>query len=148
MAVALMQFDAFDTAAQAKRNIRGAIKAVAPLLGNTPTICRKCYVHPALLDAYLEGELGRLMASKPRKRAAQEENSGLKPEEAAVLALLRARIKETIPIKSSSPRQSARSRSRRTSYAKGSKAGQNSPSLVNRKRTSCFNRCQGLSDWR
>jgi DNA topoisomerase-1 len=72
MAVALMQFDAFDTAAQAKRNIRDAIKAVAALLGNTPTICRKCYVHPALL----EGKFGRLMASKPRKRAAQEEHSG------------------------------------------------------------------------
>jgi DNA topoisomerase-1 len=86
MAVALMQFDAFDTAAQAKRNIRDAIKAVAALLGNTPTICRKCYVHPALL----EGEFGRLMASKPRKRTAQEEHSGLKPEEAAGLALLRA----------------------------------------------------------
>ena len=90
MAVALMQFDAFDTAAQAKRNIRDAIKAVAALLGNTPTICRKRHVHPALLDAYLEGELGRLMASKPRKRAAQEEHSGQKPEEAAGLALLRA----------------------------------------------------------
>jgi len=122
MAVALMQFDAFDTAAQAKRNIRDAIKAVAALLGNTPTICRKCYVHPALLDAYLEGELGRLMAFKPRKRAAQEEHSGLKPEEAAVLALLRARIKEAIPIKSFSPRQSARSRSRRTSYAIGNQS--------------------------
>ncbi len=39
-----------------KRNIATAIEAVARVLGNTAAICRKCYIHPAVLDSYLRGE--------------------------------------------------------------------------------------------
>lgn len=46
---------AFDSATQAKKNVVAAIKAVALKLGNTPSVCRKCYVHPAVLEAYLGG---------------------------------------------------------------------------------------------
>jgi DNA topoisomerase I len=46
---------AFESAAQAKKNVVAAIKAVALKLGNTPAVCRKCYVHPAVLEAYLGG---------------------------------------------------------------------------------------------
>jgi len=41
---------------EAKRNVVHAIEQVADRLGNTPAICRKCYVHPAILDAYMDGE--------------------------------------------------------------------------------------------
>jgi DNA topoisomerase-1 len=57
----------------------------------TPTICRKCYVHPEVLNAYMDGNLMVELKSK----AESELRSGLenlKPEEAAVLALLRNRL--------------------------------------------------------
>jgi DNA topoisomerase-1 len=90
-AMALQEFERFDTQAQAKKNILRAIEAVAERLGNTPAICRKSYVHPAVLDSYLEGSMLNAM----RQRAQQQWNesiSKLRPEEAAVLALLQKRL--------------------------------------------------------
>jgi DNA topoisomerase I len=52
-AIALARQDAFQTNKQAKSNIKTAICAVAELLGNTPAVCRKCYVHPMIVEAYL-----------------------------------------------------------------------------------------------
>ncbi|UGQ48669.1 DNA topoisomerase IB [Massilia endophytica] len=90
-AMALQEFEKFDSEAQAKKNVVRAIEAVAKKLGNTPSVCRKCYVHPAVLDAYLDGaELAGL-----RQRAEEElieELHELHPEEAAVLALLQQRL--------------------------------------------------------
>jgi DNA topoisomerase I len=43
----------FESKKQAKANIKNAVSAAAEVLGNTPTICRKCYVHPAVIEAYL-----------------------------------------------------------------------------------------------
>jgi DNA topoisomerase I len=55
-AVALSTAGAFETRKQAKANVKNAIEAVAKVLGNTPTVCRRCYIHPAVLDAYLDGD--------------------------------------------------------------------------------------------
>src|SRR5205807_8688075 len=55
-AIALNAQEASENTTQAKKNIKDAIAAVAKILGNTPAICRKCYVHPALLKTYLDGE--------------------------------------------------------------------------------------------
>src|SRR5256884_9323985 len=55
-AMALNAQEAFENTTQAKKNIKDAIAAVAKILGNTPTICRKCYVHPAVLETYLDGK--------------------------------------------------------------------------------------------
>jgi DNA topoisomerase-1 len=85
----------FDRAAQAKRNIRAAIESVAARLGNTPTICRKCYVHPEVLDSYLGGNLA-LEIVREGDTAWREELAGMKPEEAAVLTLLRARLRKSL----------------------------------------------------
>jgi DNA topoisomerase-1 len=52
-AIALSAQKEFETKKQAKSNIKTAICAVAELLGNTPAICRKCYVHPVIVEAYL-----------------------------------------------------------------------------------------------
>ena len=90
-AMALNELESFDSAAQAKRNLRAAIEKVSARLGNTPTICRKCYVHPEVLNSYMDGNLVLELKSK----AESELRSGmesLKPEEAAVLALLRSRL--------------------------------------------------------
>ena len=86
-AQALRGFKPFDSPAQAKQNIVEAVKTAAKRLGNTPAICRKCYVHPAVLDAYLEGSLARTL--EPRAEHQTNHARGkLRSEEAAVLALL------------------------------------------------------------
>jgi len=53
-AIALSRQEEFQTKKQAKSNIKTAICAVAELLGNTPAVCRKCYVHPVIVEAYLK----------------------------------------------------------------------------------------------
>jgi DNA topoisomerase I len=90
-AMALNEMQSFDSAAQAKRNLRTAIENVSARLGNTPTICRKCYVHPDVLTSYLDGKLvlGIKAAVENELRDAL---AGLQPEEAAVLAMLRGRL--------------------------------------------------------
>ncbi|MGY2047331.1 DNA topoisomerase IB [Methylobacterium sp. JK268] len=90
-ALALREFEAFDTQAVAKRNVRQAIERVAERLGNTPTICRKCYVHPEVLGCYLEGAF-LLQVRDEVQEQLREEIHRLRPEETAVLALLQARL--------------------------------------------------------
>lgn len=82
-ATCLQAYAAANVKTTAKANVREAIEAVAGTLGNTPAICRKCYVHPAVIAAYLEGKLPTPPASPGGGR------SGLGPEERKVLALLR-----------------------------------------------------------
>jgi DNA topoisomerase I len=90
-AMALNEMQSFDSAAQAKRNLRTAIENVAARLGNTPTICRKCYVHPDVLTSYLDGSL--VLEIKAAVESELRDAIGLlQPEEAAVLAMLRGRL--------------------------------------------------------
>ena len=56
-AMALREFKKFDTKAEAKKNVVAAIESVAKRLGNTPAVCRKCYIHPHVFDSYLDGRL-------------------------------------------------------------------------------------------
>jgi DNA topoisomerase I len=90
-AMALNELKSFDSAAQAKRNLRTAIESVASRLGNTATICRKCYVHPEVLTSYLDGNLVLEIKSAVESEL-REDLARLKPEEAAVLAMLRGRL--------------------------------------------------------
>ena len=90
-AMALNELESFDSAAQAKRHLRTAIEKVAGKLGNTPTICRKCYVHPEVLNSYMDGKLVLELKEKAESELRGEVQS-FKPEEAAVLALLRGRL--------------------------------------------------------
>jgi DNA topoisomerase I len=88
---ALQEFEAVDSEAQAKKNVLRAIESVAERLGNTPTICRQCYVHPGIVDAYMDGSM--LTALKEGvDEELSEELPHLPPEEAAVLALLQRRL--------------------------------------------------------
>ncbi|PWC48390.1 DNA topoisomerase IB [Azospirillum sp. TSA6c] len=90
-AMALREFESFDSASAAKRNVTRAIEQVATRLGNTPSVCRKSYVHPEVLDAYLEG--GLLASLKQEVEAElRDDLAGLSGEEAAVLAFLRERL--------------------------------------------------------
>jgi DNA topoisomerase-1 len=92
---ALQEFHAFDSQAQAKRNVVNAIEAVAKRLGNTKSVCRKCYIHPAVLNAYMDGSLITLVSRRVNRELARSLKS-LPAEEAAVLALLQERLKQEI----------------------------------------------------
>lgn len=93
--LALQEFEAFGTKTQAKRNVTQAIKAVSQRLGNTPAVCRKCYVHPAVFASYLDGTLLETLKQRTEQELADTLHS-LKPEEAAVMALLERRLAEEV----------------------------------------------------
>jgi DNA topoisomerase-1 len=81
-AAALREMGIADTARATKSNIIAAIDRVAERLNNTRTVCRKYYIHPAILEAYERGEVvGELEQEK--------DPEGLLPEEAAVVRFLR-----------------------------------------------------------
>ena len=89
--VVLQEFQPFSSQTEAKKNVVAAIKRVAAELGNTPAVCRKCYVHPAVLERYLAGAgLGTI-----KQVLSEAENNGfaLRPEEVALLNLLSERLK-------------------------------------------------------
>ena len=92
-AAALQEFESVDTQALAKKNVVAAIESVSKMLGNTPAICRKCYVHPAIIDCYMEGMLVHELRELAEAKI-QRELEALQPEEAAVLALLSKRLQE------------------------------------------------------
>jgi DNA topoisomerase I len=89
---ALREIEHFDSKAQAKRNIVSAIETVAKKLGNTRAVCRKCYIHPAVVDSYLEGSLVDTLRQRVNQELAQT-LSKLRPEEAAVMAILEQQLK-------------------------------------------------------
>jgi DNA topoisomerase-1 len=89
-AMALTEFETADSQARAKKNVTRAIERVSARLGNTPTICRKCYVHPEVVNAYLNGRL-LLEVRKDVDDQLSVDLDTLNPEEAAVLAFLRSR---------------------------------------------------------
>lgn len=88
---ALQELSAFDSEAAAKRNVTAAIERVAGRLGHTPTICRKSYVHPEIVGAYMAGDLLLNLKGAVETELA-DGLSGLEPEEAAVLAFLQQRL--------------------------------------------------------
>jgi DNA topoisomerase-1 len=86
-AIALNVAGEFDTKKQAKANIRNAVIAVAKTLRNTPAICRKCYIHPVILESYLAGN--SIEGLKPK---AEKEDVDLRASETAVLEFLRNKL--------------------------------------------------------
>jgi len=90
-AMALSVFDPFETKKQARANIKDAILAVSKLLGNTPAICRKCYVHPAILKTYLDGNSIEGLKQKAEEAVTQNRYD-LQSSETAVLNFLQGRL--------------------------------------------------------
>lgn len=86
---ALAAIGPFSTQAQARRNVSQAIKQVAQQLGNTPAICRKSYVYPAVIETYLKGAL----LSALEQVADLPPQDGLRPEEAQVMAWMQQQAK-------------------------------------------------------
>ncbi len=91
----------FRSQKQARKNILNAVASVAERLGNTAAVCRKCYIHPAVFEAYLE--------RSPALILMRAQSAGLRPEERAVLTLLQKQSKlQSAPTLEQSLRRSIR----------------------------------------
>jgi DNA topoisomerase-1 len=90
-AQALAAAEAFKSQREAKRNVVRAVESVAKRLGNTKAVCRKCYIHPAILDAYMDG--ATIQTIKARARLAR---ATLNSEEAAVVGMIEQRLRKKI----------------------------------------------------
>jgi DNA topoisomerase-1 len=91
----LRDFEACDSQTQLKKNVVEAIKSVSQRLGNTPSVCRKCYVHPAVLESYLNGAMTQPAASVTADSKSQQCSSAtnaLRPEESALMHLLQQQL--------------------------------------------------------
>ncbi len=90
-ALALREAEAFSTKAQAKTNLVRAIEYVAQRLGNTAAVCKKCYIHPMILESYLDG----VTLERSHAKSTGAPNGGLTAptaEEKAVLKFLQRRL--------------------------------------------------------
>jgi DNA topoisomerase I len=86
----LAAFERCDSEAHAKKNVVSAIESVAKRLGNTPAVCRKCYVHPDVIEAFMSGTTLQTVREAIDDEIATD-LEGLDADEAAVMALLRDR---------------------------------------------------------
>jgi DNA topoisomerase-1 len=85
----LREFAAVTSTTQAKKNIVAAVEQVAKKLGNTKAVCRRCYIHPAVLHSYLDGTMLEIIGERARKVSrAVDRLTGM---ESSVLTLLRRR---------------------------------------------------------
>ena len=89
---ALREINRFDSKANAKRNIVTAVETVAKRLGNTRSVCRNCYIHPAVIDSYLDGSFPHSLSQKGARETAESLNK-LTPDESAVMAILEEQSK-------------------------------------------------------
>lgn len=88
----LYDFEAFESETEAKKNVVEIVKTVAARLGNTPSVCRKCYIHPAVIEAYMSGELTK---TARKHDDGQSSEGGLHSEEKVLMKLMRGGLKLT-----------------------------------------------------
>jgi DNA topoisomerase-1 len=144
-AIALRQFEKFDTKAQAKKNLVAAIERVAERLGNTPAVCRKCYIHPVILDSYLDGATVDVIL-RSAEDALRHGLPSLTGAEGAVLAFLQQRLRRgkkppllTELRRSVAEQRRARGRARRERGTSGG-AGAAARSRTHKSRSSGYRR--------
>lgn len=117
-AMALREFEKSETKAQTKKNLVQAIESVAQRLGNTPAVCRKCYIHPVVLESYLDGVTIERVKARAEKALRNGSNGGLRPalndEERAVLAFLQRKIPTTSERLAASLKAEKKKRGRRS----------------------------------
>lgn len=85
---ALVSLEACESQTQAKKNVMEAITAAALKLGNTPTICRKCYVHPVIIETYMAGKLMESIQDNGSQQKDSVESWALDTAEQCILQLL------------------------------------------------------------
>ncbi len=90
---ALRDLDGAATLSQSKKRVVQAVEAVAGLLGNTRTVCRKSYIHPAVIDAYMDGTM---FTAHRRAGTVRTSVHRLRREEAMVLSILQYRVAKDV----------------------------------------------------
>jgi DNA topoisomerase-1 len=92
VAEALRKTGPAETRREAEKNIVAAVDITAKRLGNTRSVCRKYYIHPALIEAYLEGSV---LPPLPERKWSARKSQGptLRQHEMDVLAFIKARLK-------------------------------------------------------
>jgi DNA topoisomerase I len=135
-ALALRQFERFATKAQAKRNLVAAIERVARQLGNRPAVCRRCYIHPVILDSYLAGATIRVVRARAEAALAHD-LAKLSGAEGAVLAFLQQRLRRKQPpsLLTSLRRSVALQRHRRAPHAHDTSGGAGAATRSRRRRS-------------
>lgn len=87
--MALREFEPFESETQAKKNVVQAVKEVARRLGNTPAVCRKCYLHPGVLECYMAGSLApavkKKMEESSEERQCEPKAAWIRPDEEEAL---------------------------------------------------------------
>ncbi len=91
----LAELEKFDSHAAAKKEVLRAVETVAKKLGNTPAICRKCYIHPAIFEGYLDGSLAEGLKQRADELL-DHPSAGLTAQEVALTAFLSRRLGEAI----------------------------------------------------
>lgn len=86
LALAVLRELQWQPESEAKRHVVEMVKNVARQLGNTPAVCRKCYIHPAVLQGFVLGTLAQLPRPRMRK--------GLRAEEVGLAMLLEKLVSE------------------------------------------------------
>jgi DNA topoisomerase-1 len=90
-AIALQELGSVASATERRSTLVRAVERVAKHLGNTVAVCRKCYIHPAIFDGYLDGTLSKTLDDRVRAHQARH-IAHISAEEAAVTAFLRLRL--------------------------------------------------------
>jgi DNA topoisomerase-1 len=106
-ATALQELDEVDTATARKKNVTQAIERVAKQLGNTKAVCRRCYIHPAVVEHYLDGATMDMLRNKAASMLVQS-GRHLSREETAVLALLHRRMSSKTTVRTPAKRSRTR----------------------------------------
>ncbi len=91
-AMELRRLGAAASRREADRNIVAAVDAVAERLGNTRAVCRKYYVHPALLQAYLMGHMVPTPPPLTRRARRKQPGAALRRDEVLVLQFLQEKV--------------------------------------------------------
>ena len=91
-AIALVEYKKYDSSAEAKKNIIKAVEKVSRQLGNTPAVCRKCYIHPEIMNAYSDGNFFDMVEHQIDEKFKKQYKS-LTQEEIMVLAFLKKKLK-------------------------------------------------------
>jgi DNA topoisomerase I len=91
-AKALAEIAAATSITAAKRNVLRAVESVAKRLGNTKAVCRKCYIHPAILDAYMDGATIDTLKARAARLATRR--PVLSPEESAVVSIIEHQLRK------------------------------------------------------
>lgn len=93
-AQALRAIEEAEPASEAppRKHVLRAVEEVAQRLGNTPSVCRKCYVHPAIIDSYLDGTMLAVARQRAEDELGSTTTQAADAEELGVLRLLRDRL--------------------------------------------------------